>query len=134
MTNPLRREMNIYFDGGCKPNPGMMETCIVVCPPTSKPEPIVMKDLGQGTSNIAEWSALLLAVSVAIERNVGQVQIIGDSKLVINQALGLWRCKNATLMNFKETLDELSKGLDFKLSHINRDRNLAGRYLEHGKL
>ncbi|MGB6063819.1 MAG: ribonuclease HI family protein [Desulfomonilaceae bacterium] len=49
------------------------------------------KKLSHGTNNIAEYLALLALMNCLQENNVGQVQILGDSRLVINQVMGEWQ-------------------------------------------
>jgi len=126
--------MEIYFDGGCAPNPGKMSACIVICQPGRKARAFTIKDLGQGTNNIAEWSALIWAILWAKDNSVEQCVVIGDSKLVINQARGMWKVNNKVLADLLKEFHEISKGLDLEFRHVLRDSNLAGIYLEHGTL
>ena len=127
-------DMKIYFDGGCSPNPGKMSSCIVICRPGEKAEALTMKDLGQGTNNVAEWSALIWAALWAKDNGVEKCVIYGDSQLVINQASGLWKINNELLANLFKEFKQVSNGLDLELRHVLRDSNLAGIYLEHGRL
>jgi ribonuclease HI len=93
-----------------------------------------MKDLGQGTNNIAEWSALVWAVIWAKDNGIQKAVIFGDSQLVINQASGLWKINNQLLIDLFKQFKEVSQGLDLELCHVRRDSNLAGIFLEHGTL
>lgn len=127
------QKTTIYFDGGCTPNPGEMEICIVVVEAGTK-TPSVMKKLGYGTNNIAEWSALIWALDEANKRNLTDVEFIGDSKLVVNQANGSWKINNQTFLPFKAAFDEGFKPVGGTVSYIPRDSNLAGNYLEFGRL
>lgn len=124
--------MEIYFDGGCSPNPGQMSSCIVVCAPGKKAQAFTMKNLGYGTNNVAEWSALVWAVLWAKDNGVEKCVIIGDSQLVIQQARGAWKINNQLLADLFKQFKEVSQGLDLELRHVLRDSNLAGIYLEHG--
>jgi ribonuclease HI len=89
------------------------------------------RTLGQGTNNEAEWLGFLWAVGLAIENDIQNVEIIGDSKLVVMQAQGLWQCKvprlQAYLAQFTEMKPELKS---LKLTHVRRHLNLAGIYIE----
>lgn len=127
-------DMEIYFDGGCSPNPGRMSSCIVVVQPGKKTQAFTMKDLGHGTNNVAEWSALVWAVMWARDNGHNKVTIIGDSQLVINQARGQWKINNQLLADLFNQFKEVSKGMLLDLRHVLRDSNLAGIYLEHGTL
>lgn len=126
--------MDIYFDGSCKPNPGKMGCGIVICHPDRQPEIIVIDDLGQGTNNIAEWSALILAIDLVRDRGYQNVCIKGDSNMVVQQALGNWKVNGEVFTQLRQAYNELAKGLQFSLCHVPRDLNLAGIYLEKGRL
>jgi ribonuclease HI len=125
--------MLVYFDGGCSPNPGKMSACVVVCPPTGKPMIHTHPDLGQGTNNIAEWSALILAMHVMRDCE-DKITILGDSQLVVNQANGLWKVKDETLKAFAVDFLQAAAKLNVEVKYVPRERNLAGRWLEHGHL
>lgn len=126
--------MEIYFDGGCAPNPGKMSSCIVVVDAGKKTQAFTMKDLGQGTNNVAEWSGLIWAAEWAKDNGAEKIIFIGDSQLVINQAAGRWKINNQLLADLAKQFKEISQGLEFELRHVLRDSNLAGIYLEHGTL
>lgn len=126
--------MEIYFDGGCSPNPGQMSSCIVVVEPGKKTQAFTMKNLGYGTNNVAEWSGLIWAVQWAKDNGVKKCVLIGDSKLAIMQASGAWKINNQLLADLFKQFKEVSEGLDLELRHVLRDSNLAGIYLEHGTL
>jgi ribonuclease HI len=89
--------MEIYFDGGCAPNPGKMSACIVVVRPDQEPESRTAFNLGDGTNNIAEWSAVVWAAQWAKENGLKKVTLLGDSLLVVNQANGAWKIKSEQL-------------------------------------
>lgn len=118
--------MKVYFDGGCKPNPGVMEVGVVF-----DNGPSHHSKLSYGTNNQAEWLALLWAMALAFEKGLREVEFIGDSKLVINQASGAWKCNKPELQKFLEDFKVRRKDFDrVRLTHVLRDRNLAGQYLE----
>ena len=125
--------MEIYFDGSCKPNPGKMGCGVVICHEDGN-EAVEIKDLGLGTNNVAEWTALILAMDIVKSRGYQNVSIKGDSKMVIQQALGNWKVNGDVFVQMLSEFQKLSKGLNFTLSHVPRDLNLAGVYLEKGTL
>ena len=126
--------MKIYFDGGCRPNPGQMSACIVMVHDNGSAEPMKLYDLGYGTNNMAEWSALVWAALASRDFGFDRVVFIGDSQLVINQASMRWKINDQNLSSFFQEFKEITKGFDFELCHVPRERNLAGRYLEKGCL
>lgn len=124
-------KIQIYFDGGCKPNPGNMEICIVIVG-DGAPQPKTVFDLGHGTNNIAEWSALLWAASTAKERGYKDVEFLGDNITVINQADNKWKIKERSFLPFKEEFMRLNHEIGGRLTHTPRATNRAGTYLESG--
>lgn len=123
--------MKIYFDGGCKPNPGRMEICIVI-EYRGHRVPLVINNLGYGTNNIAEWAAINMAAVEARKVNPEEVEFIGDSTLVVKQARGEWKIKDPTLKELYDAFKDTTKGMKIKIRHIRREFNLAGNYLEKG--
>lgn len=116
----------IYFDGGCKPNPGKMEICVVI-----DDESIMDKNVGMGTNNQAEWLSLIVALSESINRGYKDLVIYGDSQLVVNQASGNWKIKNQELRNFYDRFVTLKKMFNsVNIQYVPRDRNKAGNLLE----
>jgi ribonuclease HI len=122
----------IYFDGGCSPNPGKMSCAVVIVYPDGSKSHSEIKDLGQGTNNIAEWSGFIHALQLCHELSITDADIIGDSKLVVMQANGLWRVKDPTLQILHAEAKEMRQGLTLKINHVLRAYNLAGTYLESG--
>jgi ribonuclease HI len=118
----LAKRLKIYFDGGCQPNPGAMETAVV-----ARGVSYVQRDLGHGTNNDAEWLALIHALQVAQMLECGDFIMLGDSALVVNQASGASRPKSAALRSHLETFRALAEGLPtFRVRRIGRSQNLAG--------
>lgn len=118
--------VKVYFDGGCKPNPGTMEVGVVM-----EHGPRYHSKMGYGTNNEAEWIALLWAMGLAASQGLREVEFIGDSKLVISQASGTWKCNKPELQTFLEDFKLRKKEFDrVRLTHVLRDSNLAGQYLE----
>ena len=119
--------MILYFDGGCRPNPGKMEVAVV-----SEKNDIRLHDfVGYGTNNEAEWIGLLWAVGIALENGAQEVNIFGDSSLVVNQANGLWKVKNESLRKYHSEFLIMKDGIkSLNLSYVPRNMNLAGNFIE----
>ncbi|MBA3942419.1 MAG: ribonuclease HI, partial [Sphingopyxis sp.] len=75
------RRTKIYFDGGCRPNPGAIEIAVVTGGAVS-----VETDAGFGTSLDAEWLALIAALRLARQRGLADFVLLGDAAGVIAQA------------------------------------------------
>lgn len=112
----------VYFDGGCRPNPGRMETAVVARGITYH-QPYC----GIGTNNDAEWMALIHAVEVALSIGERDVVMLGDSALVVGQANGNAKCRSGEFLAYLEKFRTLTGGFDhIKVRKIARTQNLAG--------
>lgn len=79
---------------------------------------------GNATNNQAEYLGLIEGVNMALENNVRELIIKGDSMLVVNQIKGDWKCKNSKLQEYKkEALSLLSKLDKFEIHHVYRRYN-----------
>jgi ribonuclease HI len=114
--------VKVFFDGGCRPNPGEMETAVVA-------RGILRHrtDLGEGSSELAEWLALLDALQVARALGATVVEALGDSKTVINQATGVSKCRKPELRRCLQAFeDEARHFTSLRVRHVKRTQNLAG--------
>jgi ribonuclease HI len=118
---PLRRT-KLFFDGGCRPNPGLMECAVVL-----RGHAHYRHDLGEGTNSDAEWLAALYAVEIAQRHGERNIILLGDSTLVVTQANGLAPCRSASLAAHRQRLvDRLSDFDTVRIRYIGRAQNLAG--------
>ncbi|KAM5551438.1 hypothetical protein ABKV19_026329, partial [Rosa sericea] len=84
----------------------------------------------QCTNNQAEYEALLIGLEVLLEMGIRDVQILGDSLLVINQLCNEFRCNSFTLVPYwNRTLELLDQFDNVHLEHIPRERNFAANEL-----
>ncbi|HNC93310.1 MAG TPA: reverse transcriptase-like protein, partial [Solirubrobacterales bacterium] len=78
----------VNVDGGARGNPGPAAIGIVV----RDGEGNVLQDLGEtigeATNNVAEYRALIRGIGLARELGATELQIHGDSELVVKQMLG----------------------------------------------
>jgi len=127
----------IQFDGAVIPNPGEMGIGVVLIEKSNIIIKISKKLPNYGTNNIAEYTALLIGISKALELGWKHVMIEGDSKLVINQVKGVWKINKEHLKNLcAQVVKELSKFDSYTINWIPRERNsiadeLASKALGH---
>jgi ribonuclease HI len=114
--------LRIFFDGGCQPNPGPMQIAVVM-----RGQSHIKLNMGVGDNNEAEWAALLYAVELAIAAKVPDAVFVGDSKLVIEQARGRWKCRSNHLKPYLTAFQATAEPIGgVKLRHVHRSQNLAG--------
>jgi ribonuclease HI len=76
------------------------------------------------TNNVGEYSGLLLCLRLAKRLGVEVLQIHSDSRLIVNQTNGLWRCKDPNLEKLRDRVWQA--GTDFhrvSLRWVPREEN-----------
>ncbi|XP_061998938.1 uncharacterized protein LOC133716236 [Rosa rugosa] len=82
------------------------------------------------TNNQAEYEALIIGLEVLLELGIRDVQVLGDSLLVINQLREKFRCTSFLLVPYRDrALTLLAQFDDLDLEHIPRERNFAANEL-----
>ncbi|MEM4165819.1 MAG: ribonuclease HI family protein [Candidatus Bilamarchaeaceae archaeon] len=112
----------VYIDGACFGNPGPMGIGVVIYKNKHKIKEI-SEYLGEGTNNIAEYSALIRALEEIKKFGESKALIRTDSQLLANQMSGLYKVKNHNLKILKSKADKLLQGMDVKIEHIPREHN-----------
>ena len=80
--------------------------------------------LGTTTNNVAEYSGLLEALAVARAEGAGEVDIISDSLLLVNQMLGKFRVKHPNLIPLYNKARRLASSFaSFSIRHTLRAGN-----------
>lgn len=116
----MSARMKVYFDGGCRPNPGAMEIAVVAAGHAH-----ILRDMGHGSSADAEWLALIHAVRVAQAMGATDYVLIGDALSVIRAANGTVKCRGAAAGHL-ETFKSLVGACPPRIRHTGRSHNLAG--------
>lgn len=119
----------MYFDGGCRPNPGKMKIAVIFL---GSYELHTIEELpDQGTNNLAEWIAFVSGLQAAVNVGIDELEVYGDSQLVVNQFKGDYRVKKEELKPLYEKAIELAKNFkSLSITHVPRGTNIAGIYLE----
>ena len=113
--------MKVFFDGGCRPNPGTMEIAVVAAGRTT-----ILRDIGRGTSMDAEWLALIHALTTAQSLGTSDFILMGDAANVVAVANGTLKCRGPAVRHLERFRAlALSAGRP-RLRHIKRAQNLAG--------
>lgn len=114
----------LYFDGACHPNPGAMGIGVVLDGPDGVLAEISERLPGQGTNNVAEYTAIIRGMETAQEKGVKDLVVRGDSNLVVQQMLGKFRVREPRLRPFLDRVGELAKAFDsVDVQWIPREKN-----------
>lgn len=122
MSLLVAKSLKIFFDGGWRPDIAWLETAVV-----AKGVLHHRHRIGSGTSEQAEWLALLDALRVAEEIGAADIILLGDSLSVIERAraapAGRGERPHPDLLAFRERRARFAR---LRLRHVPRTQNLAG--------
>lgn len=94
--------------------------------PDAPPVAVIARPLGTRTNNVAEYAGLVLALREAQRLGASEVDLLLDSKLIVEQLNGRWRVKDAKLKGlFEEARQHLAGLRRWSAKHEPRERNRA---------
>ncbi len=118
----------LKFDGACKQNPGQGASAAIIYEKNNNQTVIIDKTaeyFSHTTNNIAEYNALLIGLKKAVKLGIKNIEIYGDSMLVIKQIKGEYKIKNERLKEiYSSILTILSKFDTFSIDHVYRNNNV----------
>lgn len=112
----------IYTDGACSGNPGPMGIGIAIYD-GEKLIKKISKPIGKGTNNIAEYTAVKVALEEARAMGAKGVEIRTDSRLVVQQLRGEFRIKAHHLRELKGEIGFISKDMEVHYVWVEREKN-----------
>ena len=116
-------KLEIFTDGGCSGNPGEAAIGVVIKDGT-KTIRTLSRAIGQGTNNIAEYTALIAALQEALILKADEVSVKTDSELMCRQVSGAYAVKHENLKPLFEQVKHLVTGFNsFKIAHVPREQN-----------
>ena len=116
--------MNV--DGGARGNPGPAAIAAVVTTPTGEVVDAVGEAIGRATNNVAEYRALLLGIDRAKEAGAREVDLVGDSELVVKQVKGEYKVKDAGLRPLHAEVSAALEDFErWSIRHVRREQNTA---------
>lgn len=119
--------LTIHTDGGSLNNPGAAAIGFLVHE-GSKCLYRHAEAIGVATNNVAEYTALIRALSYVIEHfneKVERIQVIADSELMIRQVNGIYKVKHPDIkpLHTQVKLLEMKVGVAVSYTHVLREKN-----------
>jgi ribonuclease HI len=115
--------VDLYFDGASRGNPGPSAVGWVL----ASDDGIVAEGgetIGRATNNQAEYEALLRGLRAARTYGFDEIDVHGDSQLVVRQLTGQWDTNDHTLREKRVSARELLLDFDdWSVSHVPRGLN-----------
>ena len=138
MSDATREVVAIYCDGGARGNPGPAAIGALVLDPDTDPPTVlatVSERIGEATSNVAEYKALIAGLEAARAFPSPGVRVRADSLLVIRQVQGAWKVKKEHLKPLHARVRELLAVYDHvDLDHVPREQNADADLLVNAAL
>ena len=127
--------MIVNVDGGARGNPGPAAVAAVVSAPDGAELASEGRAIGPATNNVAEYRALLLGIELAAELGAAELELIGDSELIVKQVKGEYRVKDAALRGLHaEVRTALAPFERWSIRHVRREHNAAADDLVNSTL
>ena len=116
--------MTVHVDGGARGNPGPAAAAAVATGPDGDVLGERSAYLGEATSNVAEYRAVLLGLELAGALGAREVDVVNDSELVARQIGGQYKVKHAGLKPLHaETLSALRRFDRWSVRNVRRESN-----------
>ncbi|MGK2955363.1 MAG: ribonuclease HI family protein [Solirubrobacterales bacterium] len=116
--------LTVNVDGGARGNPGPSAIGVVVRDDSGHVVLERAELIGDATNNVAEYKALIAGIRLAKELGADEVDLIGDSELVVKQVQGKYKVKNAGIKPLHaEAKAALADMNDWTISHVRREMN-----------
>ena len=122
------------IDGAARGNPGPAGAGVHIESLDGRPAEELFAALGKATNNVAEYSALLLALARAAELRAETVEILSDSLLLVQQVNGVFKVKAPHLIPLvSDAVRRAKQFRRFSIRHVPREKNgLADRLANLG--
>lgn len=114
----------VNVDGGARGNPGPAAIGAVVATPEGDVLAERSERIGIATNNVAEYRALIEGIALAAEQGARELELVGDSELVVKQVRGEYRVKDAGLKPLHAEVKAALAGFDrWEIRHVRREHN-----------
>jgi ribonuclease HI len=116
---------SLYFDGASRGNPGLAGYGAVLYDSEGKIVDECYNRLsGICTNNQAEYAGLLNGLKMVLRNNINQIDVYGDSNLIIQQMNRKWKVKSNSILLYYEACREISEEFDcINFQHVKRNLN-----------
>jgi len=116
--------LTVNVDGGARGNPGPAAIGVVVRDGNGGVLQEVGETIGEATNNVAEYKALLRGIELAGELGATELELLGDSELVVRQVEGRYKVKNAGMKPlYQQVMQALREVESWSIRHVRREQN-----------
>jgi ribonuclease HI len=117
-------KLTVNVDGGARGNPGPAAIGVVI----RDPDGLILDEhgerIGEATNNVAEYRALIRGIERAAELGASELDLVGDSELVVRQVEGRYKVKNAGIKPLHAEVKQALTAFDsWSIRHVRREMN-----------
>ncbi len=117
-------KLTVNVDGGARGNPGPAAIGVVVRNDDGAVVEQVGETIGTATNNVAEYRALLRGIELAAAHGATEVELIGDSELIVRQIEGRYKVKNEAMKELHAQAKKALAGFErWSIRHVKREQN-----------
>ena len=121
-TSVASSSFQMYFDGACRRSGA--GAGIVFVTPSEGIIPYSFTLMSGVSNNSVEYEALIIGLELALNMGLDSLTVYGDSQLVINQLMRIYRVKKEELMPyFQRAKTLMSMFVDLNIQHVIRSQN-----------
>jgi ribonuclease HI len=114
----------VHADGGARGNPAPAGIGVVLEDGRGRVLAEIAKPIGHATNNVAEYTALITGLELALGKGISDIEVYMDSELVVSQMKGEWKIKNERLRRLAVAAASLLGRFDSaKIVHVRRELN-----------
>jgi len=114
----------VNVDGGARGNPGPAAVGVVIRDAGGEVIADAAEPVGNATNNVAEYRALIRGIELAAQHGATELELYGDSELVVKQIGGEYKVKDAALKPLHaQARAALSAFERWSFSHVRREQN-----------
>jgi ribonuclease HI len=116
--------LRVNVDGGARGNPGPAGIGVVVRDGDGNVLEELGDRIGEATNNVAEYKALLRGIELAAAHGATELELVGDSELVVRQVEGKYKVKNAGIKPLHAEVKRALGNFDsWSIRHVRRAEN-----------
>lgn len=117
-------KLTVNVDGGARGNPGPAAIGVVIRDPEGRIIDEHGERIGEATNNVAEYRALIRGIQRAAELGATELELVGDSELVVRQVEGRYKVKKPGLKPLHAEAKQALSAFDtWSIRHVRREMN-----------
>jgi len=117
-------KLTVHVDGGSRGNPGPAAIAAVISNENGEVVDEAAEAIGPATNNVAEYRALILGIERAAAFGATELDLVGDSELIVKQVRGEYKVKDQNMKPLHAAAKAALAGFDsWSIRHVKRHHN-----------